>query len=139
MKLFSRGQMETVGLVVIVILIVFIGLFVLIFSHKSGSDDDLFLEMKVNNFVNAIRYVSVGMDSFEDKVASCCSFNECDDVQEVVESGFGYFDRGMSFFIDCYDGKSLEYSGNGGCSSGVSSVKVSLSSGDKFYAIVCRK
>ena len=49
-KHLQRGQVETIGLVVIVILLLFIGIFALSFSVKDEEVDENILTLKANPF-----------------------------------------------------------------------------------------
>ncbi|MBS3172223.1 hypothetical protein J4438_01410 [Candidatus Woesearchaeota archaeon] len=137
----KKGQVETVGLVIIVILLLLIGLVVLIFSsrNKVDSSEDLFLTMKANNLVNSILHVDVGNSNFEQKVIDCCAGVDelsCRDMEDVISSGMALIDEKMTFSVICIGGELKSF---GDCEFGLNSVRLKLPSEDIFYATICRK
>ena len=137
----KRGQVETMGLVVIVILIIMIGLFFLIFSLNGGENgtEDIFLSMKANNLVNSLGSLSLGNSDFGSQVIDCCEGNirSCNEVMESATIAMDYIDEKVTFEVECLYGGSPARIGD--CSTGINSERVTLSSGDRFFAIICRK
>jgi hypothetical protein len=136
-----RGQVETIGLVIIVILIVMIGLFFLVFSlgGDENGTEDVFLSMKANNLVNSLRSMSIGNDDFGSKVIDCCSGNlgSCNDVMGTASRAMDYIDEKVKFEVECAYGGGPGSVGD--CSTGITSERIVLSSGDRFFATLCRK
>ena len=138
--MFKKGQVETLGLVVIVLLLAFLGL---LFLKYSGSDkvgsDDKFLAIKANNFLNAIKYLSVEGNNFEYFLADCCVGNSdsCGIVQEVVLSSMAYLDEGSYFGLTCFNGQESNF-GDANCEIGLSSETFVLLSGDRITLKICR-
>lgn len=137
----KKGQVETMGLVIIVVLVIMIGLFFLVFSTrgKSNTEQDLILTMRINNLVNSLRYVSVGASNFEQRVMDCCAGLDelaCRDMQETAQSGMALIDEKTTFSVKCAGGEETKF---GNCNSGLSSVEITLSSGDFYSALICRK
>jgi hypothetical protein len=129
------GQVETMGLVIIVVLIVMLGTFFLAFSLKSevSSDDRVFLGTKAGNLANALKSVGAG-DMF---VAYCNGDDSAEDsLSELVFSGSSMIDEDVSVLFTCYDGRSLSY---GSCSTGIASENIVLASGHKFFVRICLK
>jgi hypothetical protein len=136
-----KGQVETMGLVIIVILIIMIGLFFLIFSLGDDVDgtEDVFLSMKANNLVNSLSSMNIGNSDFGSKVIDCCGGNiiSCTDVMGFAEIAMGYIDEKVTFEVECAYGGGPGSTGD--CLSGITSERIVLSSGDRFFATVCRK
>ena len=136
----KRGQVETMGLVIIVILIIMIGLFFLIFSIRGGEEghEDLFLSMKANNLVNSLKSMDIGESNFGSKVIDCCAGNLVaqEEVMGAVMAGREMIDEKMAFEIECAYGDCPGFSE---CSAGITSERVVLPSGDRFFATICRK
>tara|TARA_Y100000310_G_C20611720_1_gene778331 strand:- start:677 stop:1096 length:420 start_codon:yes stop_codon:yes gene_type:complete len=138
--MFKRGQIETLGLVVIIILIVFLGL---IFLKYSGSGDtsseDKFLAIKANNFLSAIKQLTIGNNNFEYFVSDCCVGNSyaCETVNDAVMSSMNYLEEGADFKLTCFSGVEHQFV-VGNCEFGVSSEIFVLSSGDKISLKICR-
>jgi len=135
-----RGQVEAMGLVIIVILIVMIGLFFLIFSINGGeeSHEDLFLSMKANNLVNSLKSMDMGDSNFGSKIIDCCAGNLMaqEEVMGAVMVARGMIDEKIAFEVECAYGDCPGFSE---CSGGITSERIVLSSGDRFFATICRK
>ena len=76
----KKGQIEMIGLVIIVFLIIVIGLiaFKLGSREDSGRDLDVYYSVKIDNLVNAIYRADLGPVSFETLAISCCDGNSID-------------------------------------------------------------
>jgi|APSaa5957512576_1039674.scaffolds.fasta_scaffold108595_2 hypothetical protein len=130
-----KGQVETMGLVVIVILLVMIGVIFLAFSLKSevSSDDRVFLGMKAGNLANSLKSVGAGALF----VAYCNGDSSAEDsLSELVSSGMSIIDEDVSVLFTCVDGRSLNY---GSCATGITSESIVLSSGHRFFVRICPK
>ena len=92
--MMKKGQMEAIGLVIIVFLVVIIGLFSIRFMD-GGSDDeiDIYYSIKVNNLVNAIYKSDVGGQSFSSLARGCCDGNnfDCEIVIDFVNGTINPF------------------------------------------------
>ena len=130
-----NGQVETMGLVIIVILIVLLGVFFLAFNLKGevSSDDRVFLGTKAGNLANSLKSVVVG-DSFVDWCNGDSSAES--DLEEVILSAFDMIDEEVSVVFGCFDGRTLIF---GDCSTGIVSEDISLSSGHSFFVRICPK
>ena len=80
-----------VGLTIIVILIIFVGLFALRFMFSKGHDEpDEFYSVKANNLMNTLKQVSVCDKNFEKAMIACCEGgvfcgqSACEFVDEFV-------------------------------------------------------
>jgi hypothetical protein len=129
-----KGQVETMGLVIIVVLIVMIGVFFLAFSLKGeiSSEDRVFLGIKAGNLANSLKSVGVG-SLFVDW---CNGYSDESELEEIVLSSFEMIDERVSIMFECYDGRSLSY---GDCPTGITSEDISLSSGHGFFVRICPK
>lgn len=130
-----KGQVETMGLVIIVVLIVMLGVFFLAFSLKSevSSDDRVFLGTKAGNLANSLKSVGAG-DLF---VEHCNGDSSAEGaLSELVLSGSSMIDEEVSVVFTCYDGRSLSF---GSCSTGITSAIISLPSEHKFFVRICPK
>ncbi len=136
-----RGQVETMGLVIIVILVIMIGLFFLVFSLNGGdnSTEDIFLSTKANNLVNSLSSLSMGNSDFSSEIIDCCGGNmiSCEDITQSAILAMNYIDEKVSFTVECAYGGGPGSIGN--CPSGITSERIVLSSGDRFFATICRK
>lgn len=136
-----RGQVETMGLVIIVILVVMIGLFFLIFSlgGDENGTEDIFLSTKANNLVNSLSSLSMGNSDFSSEIIDCCGGNmiSCNDVVQSASMAMEYVDEKVSFEVECAYGGGPGSVGD--CPSGITSERITLSSGDRFFATICRK
>jgi len=135
----KKGQIEAVGLVVIVVLLVLLGLFFLKYSGKGDVDEDRFLTIKANNFLNALRQVSIGGSSFEDLAIECCSggSSRAQIESSMVANGATYLDGDFYFELKCVDeSNSVVKSTN--CPSTVASGHIVLISGDEMFVKLCR-
>lgn len=130
-----------IGLVVVVVLLVFVGLFAFIFMSGNYEDkhEDLFLGMKASNLANSLTFLSVGSSEFGSRAVECCAGIDnaaCTDVEVSAEAGMDMFDERASFVLECVSGQEVIY---GDCSTGINSEKIVLSTGDRFFIRICRK
>jgi len=79
-----KGQTEMVGLLIIVVLIVFIGLFAVVLMSKNTNEDDVTARRSVvaDNLMNAITKVRIDDKSIEQSVAECCDGN-CETIGKI--------------------------------------------------------
>jgi hypothetical protein len=138
--MFKRGQIETLGLLVIVILVLFLGLIFLKYSGKGDiSSEDKFLSIKANNFLSAIKQLSIGSNNFEYYAAECCigNSNACVNVNEAIISSMSYLEEGADFKLTCFSGVEHPFTVSN-CDFGVASETFVLFSGDKISLKICR-
>jgi hypothetical protein len=140
----KKGQTETMGLMVIVILLVFVGLIALSFMLKSSpNNQDSFLSNKANNMANSIKNADLCSGTFEEAIVACCkkeNFCEtesCKLVSEQISNITGQSDEQVYVEAKDYDGK-LCFS-TGACENGISSSSYVFDNGVSFKVVVCRK
>jgi hypothetical protein len=134
----KKGQIEAMGLVIILVLLVLLGLFFLKYSGKEEVDSDRFLTIRANNFLNSLRQVSIGVNSFEDLALECCAGGNCGNVgPRVSANGDGYLDEDFYFELKCAD-ESTPVVKSTNCASTVASGHVVLVSGDEMFVRLCR-
>jgi len=137
----KKGQIEAIGLVVILILLVLLGLFFIKYSGKDEIDNDRFLSSRANNFLNSLRQVSIGASSFEDFAVEYCAGNDGirDQIEDsMLENGGNYLDEDFYFELKCAnDSPSVEKTVD--CVSTVASGHVVLISGDEMFVRLCRE
>jgi len=134
----SKGQIDMMGLVVIVILLALIGLFSLYFVLGGDvEEENTYYSLKVYNFANALSKANIRNSNFEAEVSSCCSGNGCTVLFDFVEDKFELMpENDIGFEINCRSGYT-NFLGN--CSEGITSEYVNFGSGDKFRTVICRK
>lgn len=82
------GQIEAIGLVVIVILITVIGLFVAKFSLNSDSSDvdvDIRDNILANNILNAVLQLTKGNESMMDSITKCKERGNCEELSNEIK------------------------------------------------------
>ncbi|MBS3143574.1 hypothetical protein J4446_01710 [Candidatus Woesearchaeota archaeon] len=81
----KKGQTETVGLVIIVILLIFIAIFALSFSIKPKQENDDILKLKANALRASVLKTNLcGSVSVKDELENCIDgYNECIDCGEL--------------------------------------------------------
>jgi len=137
--MFKKGQVETIGLVVIVLLITFVGLLFLIFTRSDLETEDEFLSIKANNFLNSLKLVSGGASNFESFAIECCNGNQgsCNSAENIFIDSLEYIDHNVNFELTCISGSKIEFI-DAECDFGVTSETVILSSSDKISLKLCR-
>jgi len=86
----NRGQVETIGLVVIVILLLFIGIFALSFSIKEKEINEDILTLKANALRSSLLKTNVCDITIRDEIGNCIynspeCFSDCDQLNLVIE------------------------------------------------------
>ena len=86
----SRGQIETVGLVVIVVMILVIGIFALSFAVKEKAVNEDILTLKANALRSSLLKTSVCNITIKDEIGNCIynnpqCFDSCNRLKEVVD------------------------------------------------------
>ena len=136
----KKGQVETMGLVVILILIVLIGLFFIKYSLKDDVvSEDPYLSLKANAFLNSLSQVSIADGDFNDLVVECCDNEPCESVKNnVTYYGEKYLDEEFYFFLDCGGGGIIKVPEEDPCF-GVTSNIITFFGIDEMYVKICRK
>jgi hypothetical protein len=88
----KKGQVETMGLVMIVILLVIIGLFALKLSISNPNEDEFeteYLQLKANSLRDTIVESSVCSISVKDEIVNCRNnftecFSNCEELKEHI-------------------------------------------------------
>jgi len=138
--MFKKAQVETMGLVVIIILVIFIALFFLKYSGENKKEEDAFLSIKANNYLNALKLVTVGNTNFGALAMECCSFGtSCNMVYQMAEASLGFLDESASFELRCVDGTTHSAPLISPCDYYVASGSMIFISGDEMSARICRK
>ena len=131
-----KGQIEMMGLVIIVVLLVVIGLIVLAFNLNSpgNNDNDNFLTIKANSLMNSLYNSDLGNQDFKNTMSSCCSGSQqdCSIIEEVFLGISGNIDENVSLTID------QEYFSGDKCEFFVSSVEYFYSSGCSNSIRICK-
>lgn len=97
-----KGQIDAMGLVIIVILLVVIGLAVMFFTLRSSSDEDNFLTIKANSLMNALDKADLNEGRFRELVGGCCEGvdSDCDVVRVFFDNLVENIDENASLYID---------------------------------------
>jgi hypothetical protein len=140
----KKGQTETMGLMVIVILLVFVALIALSFMIKpSSNNQDSFLSNKANNMANSIKNANLCSGTFEEAIVACCKKeNFCETEScELVSEQIGNISEQSDeqVYVEAKD-----YNGDlcfsvGTCENGVSSSSYVFDDSISFKVFVCRK
>jgi len=148
----NKGQVDMLGLVVIVVLLVLIGLFSLVFISRGGisGERDEYYSLKAYSFTNAIGKATIQDTNAEALILSCCEGNggNCDIFLDFVEDNFyllGDYQQNDPKILESvkFELKCGTYSGDlyyrGGCEEGIASEARILQSGDSIRLFLCRK
>jgi hypothetical protein len=139
----KKGQVEMIGLVIIVFLIVIIGIFIIkLGALKKDNDADIYYSMKVDNLVNAIYQADVGGDTFESLAVSCCDGNtiSCEKVNDFVDSVLDrVIEESVGFYLKDSSGFVCSGVAVGDCDEGMGSSSIFLPGGYEIRANLCRK
>jgi|SRR3989344_4470390 len=79
-----KGQIESVGLVIIVVLVIIIFLFALVFMTKKEVEGSSSLSVKADNLMNAITKVKIDGRTIEEQASECCE--DCDTFSQEIGS-----------------------------------------------------
>ncbi len=139
-----KGQIETLGLLVIVILLVFIGIFALKFMSFDDRKvvDESFYSVKANNLLNAIQKATVCDINMEKAIIACfeensfcgradvCTFVE-EEINKIIDESL---EEKVSFIAE-----DSQYGNIGveivNCNNGISSVSSFIRSGYGVYEL----
>ena len=116
-----KGQVETMGLMIIVVLILFVGIFALKFLLVSpvNNMDEPVLSIKANNLMNALSKINICDKPFNDAVVGCCD-GDCSCLFEEVDNIINNTLEN-NYKIEFCDSRS-----SGSCEVGISSTKYSF-------------
>ncbi|MBT4334750.1 hypothetical protein HOD61_02945 [archaeon] len=138
----KKGQIEMIGLVVIVFLVILIGMFALrLSSFDSDNDVDIYYSVKVDNLVNAIYQSDIGSESFQSLAIGCCDGNSgsCNKVELFVRGVLdSVIEEKVNFMLKDSTGINCAFV-DGECSEGIGSSSIFLPGGHEIRAILCRK
>lgn len=133
-----KGQVEAFGLVIIVVLLVFIGLFVLIFNKGIDNSKSNYLSSKAYNLANALQKADVVNSEFKDLANECClnscNSNSCSTLESFVGLNLRLLDEESGFVLQC-GSCSLKV---GNCFLGINSEKF-RDSDYELYTVMCPK
>jgi hypothetical protein len=139
----TRGQIEMMGLVVIVVLLVMIALFSLFFISRGTSveEDNVYYSLRAYNFANSLIKSSVGNTNMEALILNCCEGSgSCETLLDFAESKFSIFsDEESKFELSCGAYSSVPVQEVGNCENGVASEYLELYSGDRIRVFLCGK
>jgi len=138
----KKGQIEMIGLVIIVFLVVLIGMFALRLSSfdSDKTSNDVYYSIKVDNLVNAIYQADVGSESFESLAIDCCdgNSNSCNKVSLFVNGTLSsYVEEKVNFELKDSSGTVMVFV-DGNCLEGIGSSSIYLPGGHEIKAILCR-
>ncbi len=92
-----KGQIESVGLVIIVVLVIVLFLFALVFMTKKDVEGNSSLSVKADNLMNAVTKLRIDGRSIEEQVSECCegncdafSQNIRDIIEKSIEESYGF-------------------------------------------------
>ena len=136
--MFKKAQVEAFGLVIIVLLLVFIGLFALIFMSSGYDDRNVYLSNKAYNFANALYKADVGGSNFGDLASSCCIGEErdCEILRSFILGHMESIDESSGFVMKCSTDIDLKV---GDCFLGINSESFRRSGDFEFRVIICEK
>ena len=141
-----KGQVETVGLVIIVVLLVVIGLFILKASLVPDEDsfDNEYLSLKANSFRETIMASSLCNIQVKDEITNCqFNYTSClKDCKELEGFIFKIINNSVEKNIDYYftaSGQNLNMKIGKECKNSISSSLQPIASTDiKVKIDVCR-
>jgi len=143
----KKGQMEMIGLVIVVVLIIIGGLFYITFSLKGKDNtkeqDQHLQSITANNLVNALIKIRICENKSVGQAIALCDVNEqlcgenaCDFVKKEVEGIISSVtDKNYLFFVNKGENELFNV---GNCSYGISSVPYRLDVDSTSYDVVLR-
>ena len=143
----KKGQMEMIGLVIVVVLIIIGGMFYITFSlrgkDKTQEQDQHLQSIQANNLVNAIVKIKICENkSVGEAIVLCdtnkqiCGENACDFVKNEIERIIQSFsNENYFFFVKRGENEVFSF---GNCDYGVSSVPYRLDVDSTSYDVVLR-
>ena len=136
-----KGQIEIMGLVIIVILIVIIAIFALSFMIKPKQESEDFLKLKANALRASLLKTNLcGSVSVKDEIENCIEdYNECGDCGnlqgEIVKIIQGSLESEKYSLVVLTNGE--DFIRIGDCDEGITSVSQTLRNGE-VKAALCR-
>lgn len=137
-----KGQIEIMGLVIIVILLVMTAIFALTFIIKPKQTNDDILKLKANSLRSSILKTELCSHvSVKDEIENCIDgFNECIEcsslhleIEKIIKGSLE--NERYSFTVLSNNGEFIKI---GNCLNGITSVDQSLKNG-KASVMVCRR
>lgn len=127
-----KGQLESVGLVIIVVLIVILLLFALVFTTKKEVRSESSVSVRADNLINAITKVEINRRDIREGVAECCE-GSCDDFRQGI---LEILDRSLeeNYFFSISKGSTV-CEEIGSCRLGITSSKYRLRHFGEQYEI----
>jgi hypothetical protein len=137
MVLLRKGQVETMGLVIIVILLIFIGIFALSFSIKDKEINEDILTLKANSLRSSLLKTNICNITIKDEIGNCFynrprCLDSCDSLNNVIDSIIKNSLEGEKYYFKFKD---IEL---GSCVDKVTSVSEVIE-GEKVEIAVCRR
>ena len=92
MELLKKAQIETLGLVVIIIILAFALIFALQFILKNDSSklNERYLQLNADNLRNTVLKTTINGNSIKDEIVFCNNNQNCDElnliIKEIIES-----------------------------------------------------
>ena len=145
MKITTKAQMESMGLVIAVVILVVVALIALRFVLVSNNpvSIDSFLSNKANNIENSIKNADLCGSRFERAIVACCNKESfCDkeacklvseEINEIIKNS------DELSYAEALDGDGNKCFAVGSCINGISSSDYLLENNILFRAKVCRK
>ena len=141
----KKAQTETMGLMVVVVLLFVIALIALRFFINSSptSNLDTTLSIKANNLANGIINANVCNGDFKQAIVSCCNHedlcneNACNLVTDELNKVINYSDE--SAYVEAIDQTNSKCFSVGSCQAGVSSAPYNLDNGVTLNVRLCPK
>jgi len=137
MVLLRKGQVETIGLVVIVILLIFIGIFALSFSIKEKEVNEDILTLKANSLRSSLLKTTICNITIKEELGNCVYDNpQCLDNCGSLNTLIG------NIVSDSLEGEKYYFEFNnielGSCIDKITSVSEVIE-GEKVEIAVCRR
>jgi len=92
MELLKKAQIETLGLVVIIIILAFALIFALQFILKNDSSklNERYLQLNADNLRNTVLKTTINGNRIKDEIVFCNNNQNCDElnliIKEIIES-----------------------------------------------------
>ena len=137
----KKGQIEIMGLVIIVILLVFIAIFALSFIIKPEQENENVLKLKANALRSSLLKTNLCRDiTVKDEIENCVDgYNECiecsdlrQDIEKMIKSSLD--NEKYNFFVSNDKGSFINI---GNCVDGVTAVSQNLRN-SKVDVALCR-
>lgn len=141
----KKGQTETMGLAIVVILLLVISLIALKFMIQNTPvvSQDSYLSSKANNLANSIIKANICTGNFEQAIVACCNDESfCNiDACNLVQSEINNLSINVNEKItsEAYDSSGRLCFSTGNCEQGIRSGTYNLDNGVTFDVKICGK